>query len=237
MHGGGPDHHSLLPLAERLADRYTVVLPDVRGFGRSVCRDPAAYTWARYSADVTALLDHLGLASAVVGGTGLGGTIALRTALEHPDRVCAAVLISVEDIEDDEAKAAETALFDEFAARVRTEGIEAGWAPILPGLAPVIGTLVREAIPRADPASIAAFAAIGHDRAFRSVHDLAEVAAPTLVIPGSDPRHPTALADDLARTLPRGQLATARVSPGLRTAEDLADAVAPAIRDFLNDID
>ena len=42
MHGGGPDHNSLVPLADTLSDRYAVVLPDVRGYGRSACRDPSS---------------------------------------------------------------------------------------------------------------------------------------------------------------------------------------------------
>ncbi|MFI9456368.1 alpha/beta fold hydrolase [Amycolatopsis sp. NPDC052450] len=233
LHGGGPDHHSLVPLAERLADRHTIVLPDVRGYGRSVCADPARHTWTQYSDDVAALLDHLGEQRAVIGGTGLGATITQRTCLEHPGRVRAAILISVEDIEDDEAKQAEIAFMDAFAERVRTGGIEAAWAPVLPGLAPVIGALVRDAIPRSDPASIAAAAAIGHDRSFRSVGELAAITAPTLVFPGMDERHPAALAENAASVIPDGRLAPVSLSSTLRTAEDLADAFAPAIRRFL----
>lgn len=55
LHGGGPDHHSLVHLARRLADGYTVVLPDVRGYGRSVCTDSSRHTWAQYTDDVIAL--------------------------------------------------------------------------------------------------------------------------------------------------------------------------------------
>ncbi len=233
LHGGGPDHHSLAPLARQLVDRYAVVLPDVRGYGRSVCADPARHTWAHYAADVIALLDHLGVRRAVVGGAGIGATITLRAALAHPSRVSALVLISVEDIEDDEKKEAEIEFMDSFAARVRDVGIEAAWEPILKDLAPVVGAMVREAIPRSDPASIAAAAAIGRDRSFRSVGELAAVAAPTLIIPGMDERHPTDLAEELARTLPQGRLAPVTLSADLRTAEDFAKAFAPAIRDFL----
>ncbi len=86
LHGGGPDHRSLLPLAEQLSDASTVVLPDLRGFGRSVCTDPACFTWARYTADVVALIDHLGLRKVKLVGTGMGSTIALRVAAAHPDR-------------------------------------------------------------------------------------------------------------------------------------------------------
>src|SRR5688500_2550488 len=131
LHGGGPDHRSLVPLAQRLADRHTVVLPDVRGYGRSICADPACPTWDQYTGDLIALLDELGIDRVDLGGTGLGSTVTLRTALDHPDRVRAAVLISVEDIEDDQDKEHETAFLDAFAEQVRTDGIEAAWAPVL----------------------------------------------------------------------------------------------------------
>ncbi|MFC8042815.1 alpha/beta fold hydrolase [Nocardia sp. NPDC057353] len=233
LHAGGPDHHSMLPLARHLADLGRVVTPDIRGYGASTCRDPAAHTWDRYSADVVALLDALGASSAVLAGAGLGSTIALRTALTHPDRVSAVVAIGVEDIEDDEAKAAEIAFLDAFARRVAEHGIAAGWEPILDQFPPLVGAMVRDAIPRSDPASIVAAAAIAHDRSFATVGELAAVTAPVLVFPGTDPRHPTALAEHLAATVAGGQLARVRIDAELHTADDLAAATAPAIRAFL----
>ncbi|WP_017596698.1 alpha/beta fold hydrolase [Nocardiopsis potens] len=233
MHAGGPDRESMLPLAERLADRFMVVLPDLRGYGRSVCKDPARHTWDQYVEDVIGLLDHIGVSSAVLAGAGLGSTITLRTAAAYPNRVRAAVLIGVEDIEDDEAKEAEIRFLDAFAARVEADGIEAGWEPILAGFPPVVGAMVRDAIPRSDPASIVAAASIGHDRSFRSVGELAAITVPTLVFPGTDPRHPTALAEEAAGSLPNGRLAAVSIGDDLRTAADLARATAPAIREFL----
>jgi pimeloyl-ACP methyl ester carboxylesterase len=247
LHGGGPDHRSLLPLAYRLADRHRVVLPDVRGYGRSGCAGPARHTWARYVDDVTALCDHLGADAVVLGGTGLGATVCLRAALAHPERIRAQVLISVEDIEDDETKRAEIAYLEKFAERVRTEGVEAAWTTILADLAPIIGSLVRDAIPRCGPDSVATAAAIGRDRSFRTVEELASITAPTLIFPGFDQRHPTALAERLAELLPNGRLARSAVgthrdphrdrSDAVRTAEELASAVAPAIRTFLAGLD
>lgn len=236
LHGGGPDHHSMIPLARRLTEYGTVALPDIRGYGRSVCTDPAGHTWAQYSADVVSLLDHLGARRAILIGAGIGTTIALRTAVAYADRVHALALISVEDIEDDEAKQAEIVFLDEFAARVHLHGIEAAWEPILKHLPPIIGALVREAIPRSSPASIAAAAAIGHDRSFQSPDELAVITAPTLIIPGIDARHPTALAEHLARILPQGQLAPVAMSNELHDADDFARAFAPAIRDFLDGV-
>ena len=58
MHGGGPDHRSLVPLARLICADAVVILPDVRGYGKSVCRDPERHTWRQYADDVASLLDH-----------------------------------------------------------------------------------------------------------------------------------------------------------------------------------
>ena len=101
LHGGGPDHRSMEPLGRRLGERRTIVLPDIRGYGRSVCADPARHTWKQYAADVVSLLDCVGADRGVLVGAGIGATIALRAAIAHPDRVAAMALISVEDREVD----------------------------------------------------------------------------------------------------------------------------------------
>ncbi|MFG2190936.1 alpha/beta fold hydrolase [Streptomyces sp. NPDC048639] len=210
-----------------------MVLPDIRGYGTSVCTDPARHTWQQYTDDVFALLDGVGTGRAAVGGTGLGSTIALRAAIDRPDRIRGVFPIGVEDIEDDAAKAEEIAFLDAFARRARSRGLEAAWAPILPELPPVVGSMVRDAIPRSQPPSIVAAAAVGHDRSFRHVNELAAVRAPALVIPGTDWRHPRALAEQAAAVMPDATLASVAVSGDLRTAEDLARTVAPPILEFL----
>jgi 3-oxoadipate enol-lactonase len=236
MHGGGPDHRSLVPLARRLSEEAVVVLPDVRGYGRSVCIDSARHTWAQYADDVVSLLDYLHVRHAVVGGAGLGTTVSLRTAVAHPDRVSGLVLISVEDIEDDAGKKAEIAFMEAFAERMRTQGVEAAWAPILGGLSPIIGTMVREAMGDANPASLAAAAAIGHDRAFRNIDELLGIQIPALLFAGTDWRHPAVLAKALAERLPHGRLAKASMSDELQTTDDFARAFAPEIVAFLRDL-
>jgi pimeloyl-ACP methyl ester carboxylesterase len=236
MHGGGPDHRSLVPLAKRLSADAIVVLPDVRGYGRSLCRDPKCHTWGQYADDVVSLLDHLEMPRAVIGGAGLGTTISLRTAVAHPDRVSGLVLISVEDIEDDAGKAAETAFMDAFAERVRTGGVNAGWDPILTDLSPIVGAMVREAMLDADAPSLAAAAAIGRDRAFRGVEELLGIDVPVLLFAGADWRHPAGLARELARRLPQGRLGTASMSSDLLTTEDFARAFALEISEFMRSI-
>lgn len=236
LHGGGPDHESLIPLGASLSEICSVVLPDVRGYGRSICTEPDAHGWSRYASDLIRLLDHLRIDRAVVGGTGLGGTVAARAALAYPDRVEALILISVEDVEDDAAKEAERAFMAAFASRVRDDGLAAAWAPILPNLAPIIRAMVEDAIPRSDPASIAAAAAIGKDRSFRTLEAFSAISCPTLIVAGMDWRHPPELAARLAALIPQGRLSPISMSEDITTASEFADALAPALRGFLSDL-
>lgn len=236
LHGGGPNHESLLPLAKELAHVNTVILPDVRGYGRSVCTDPKYHTWSQYADDVISLMSKISAPAAIVGGAGMGATISLRVALAYPKQVDGLVLISVEDIEDDNAKAAEIAFMEDFANRVRKFGIEKAWQPILGDLAPVIRSMVVEAIPGTNRESLAAAASIGYDRSFRSKAELSSIAVPTLIFPGMDWRHPEALAKEIVEIIPKGKLAPLKLSAGLKTKDDFAAALAPSILWFLNEL-
>jgi hypothetical protein len=61
------------------------------------------------------------------------------------------------------------------------------------------------------------------------VTDLRDLRLPVLVVPGTGVRHPTGLAEQVARTLPYGRLAPVTIFEALHTPEDLARAVAPPI--------
>ncbi len=73
------------PIIERLATRYRLIVPDLRGCGRSK-RLPPPYTTAQLAADLARLLDHLGIESAAVLGYSRGGIIAQQFALDYPKR-------------------------------------------------------------------------------------------------------------------------------------------------------
>ncbi|MFJ8473231.1 alpha/beta fold hydrolase [Kitasatospora sp. NPDC094011] len=76
-------------LAAGLGDEWRVIAPDQRGQGES---DRAAdYSREGYLADIEALLDHLGLETAVLLGHSLGGINAYQFAARHPERVEAIV--------------------------------------------------------------------------------------------------------------------------------------------------
>jgi haloacetate dehalogenase len=86
-------------VAPQLAGRFTVIVPDLRGYGASA-RPPAAADLSNYgframAQDLVALLDHLGQGAAHVAGHDRGGRCAHRMALDHPDRVLSLALMDI----------------------------------------------------------------------------------------------------------------------------------------------
>jgi len=65
-----------------------VICIDLLGHGRSDQPDDLRlYSMPLFAEQVLALLDHLGLEQAVVGGTSLGANVGLELAVRHPERV------------------------------------------------------------------------------------------------------------------------------------------------------
>lgn len=90
---GGPGLWDMFgDLAEELAAQVRVVRWDQRGCGRSARRGP--YTLARTVRDLDAVRRHFGLDRMAVLGHSWGATLALRYALDHPDRVSKLVYVS-----------------------------------------------------------------------------------------------------------------------------------------------
>lgn len=82
------------PNIPALAARHRLILWEPRGHARSDSpEDPAKVTFGHWVLELRDLLDHLGLDRATVGGLSLGGGIATRFALQHPDRVSALIIV------------------------------------------------------------------------------------------------------------------------------------------------
>jgi len=95
VHGGGYDASGIswFRLVEPLALDRAVVAPDLPGFGGT--QGIEAIGSADALADLLAsLLDALEMPAAVVVGVSMGGDVALRLALRHPERVAALVAIA-----------------------------------------------------------------------------------------------------------------------------------------------
>ena len=89
--GLASDCQSWAPVRAALAARFTLVLPDPRGAGRSRPAD-APISIDAIAADLQALLAHLGIGSTAVLGHSMGGLAAHRLAASAPGRVHALVL-------------------------------------------------------------------------------------------------------------------------------------------------
>jgi pimeloyl-ACP methyl ester carboxylesterase len=223
-----------------------VVAPDLPGFGESACPPPAAfgYDGEAFADLVFALLDELGIESAILCGQSMGGAIALLCAARRPERVPALVLSD---------------------PLVYPFSIGIGRLALLPGVGSVLMRLSRSPIGLrryfrrkiyADPAVLTpdwlaslvrglhrpgALAAARATLAFLAAPEgLVEAAravrAPTLILWGqADRQFPVAWADRLALDIPHARVEQVP-DCGHSPAEDRPEAYVAAIVAFLDDL-
>ncbi|MFB6768713.1 alpha/beta fold hydrolase [Streptomyces sp. NPDC056337] len=199
-----PQAHALAAAGHR------VVTPDLRGYGESDVT-PGKVFLSDFADDVAALLDHLGIERAVVGGVSMGGQIAMEFCRRHPGRVRALVLSDTSaPAETDEGKAYRNRLAD----RLLAEGM-AGYADevigkmlasynvdALPDVAAHVLGMMRATDPRGAAAAL-------RGRAERPDYrdTLATVAVPTLIVVGADDVFtPVSEAEAIAGLVPHAAL-------------------------------
>ena len=73
------------PVIKHFVTRHRVIVPDLRGHGRSR-GFPPPYNAVQLASDLARLLDHLGIDSTAVLGYSQGGAIAQQLVLDHPRR-------------------------------------------------------------------------------------------------------------------------------------------------------
>ena len=80
-------------VADHVAGEWRVIAVDLRGRGGSAFDPkPERYGLPAYAADLTKLLDQLGIADAVFIGTSLGGLMTMFLAATHEERIAGALL-------------------------------------------------------------------------------------------------------------------------------------------------
>src|SRR4029077_19086987 len=93
VHGLGDDHRAWRRALPDLALRHGVVLYDLRGHGQTSLGEPDG-TLRQLGDDLVGLMDAVGVDRAAVAGFSLGGTIAMRAAIDHPDRISRLALLA-----------------------------------------------------------------------------------------------------------------------------------------------
>jgi pimeloyl-ACP methyl ester carboxylesterase len=94
LHGGIGAGEQMAAVAHGLASGRRVVLVDLQGHGHTADVDRPLRP-ELMADDIAALIERLGAGPADVLGYSLGGAVALRTAIQHPERVRRLVLISI----------------------------------------------------------------------------------------------------------------------------------------------
>jgi haloacetate dehalogenase len=86
-------------IAPGLAERFTVVATDLRGYGASsrppAGDDHAGYSKRRMAADLVEVMTTLGFPRFSVAGHDRGGRVAYRMALDHPERVMTLAVLDI----------------------------------------------------------------------------------------------------------------------------------------------
>lgn len=197
LHGGLADHRAALYRAGRLAATQRLITPDLRGAGRSVYAGDLS--WDLLADDLVALLDHLGLERAVIGGTSMGSAVALRFALRHPRRTRGAILMSPlypgADRPLADAPTAAMVAMGQAGERALQHGTDA-LRPLFEQLPAQLRAVALEMLRGFDAPSVAATTRFlaRLEEPMRSARELAALEVPVAVLPGTDPQHPAEVA-------------------------------------------
>jgi len=99
LHGNPQTHAMWHAVAPALARKYSVVCPDLRGYGGSfkppVTADHGAYAKAAMARDMVELMSRLGHARFFVGAHDRGARVAHRLAIDHPQAIEKLVLLDI----------------------------------------------------------------------------------------------------------------------------------------------
>lgn len=230
------------------AEALSIVHADFRGHGQSELGPVESLSIATLAGDLAALLDHLGIQDAIVGGISMGAAAALRLAVDQPERCRALILCRPAWAGGPMSPQAKQAL-GLVAELLAAEDWQQSAAPALeqseilheieavcPDAAKSIRGQVQSVLsrPESRECAIARLRYLPVSMGLDDLWDLAAVACPTLILAAEgDPIHPFECARQLAHYLPNSRLV--RIAP--KSAHDDAphlQEVDRLIGEFLN---
>jgi pimeloyl-ACP methyl ester carboxylesterase len=188
-----------------LAEARRVVVVEHRGHGDSTnTGDAASYTFDQLVADFAVVADELALDRFDLLGHSMGGIVAQRYALAHPDRLRSLVLMDTGARPNVEGPGREFMLAGIELAR--SQGLGAVFEAIAPYLGEGDGAEatrdhMRRNFERMDPQAFIALADELHTYP-SMIDDLAGLEVPTTVIVGENDHALRGAADDLAAAIP-----------------------------------
>jgi pimeloyl-ACP methyl ester carboxylesterase len=202
LHSFAMDRTMFDPQVAAFGPEYRCVTVDERGHGESLT--DADFTYWDIASDVLAVLDELGIDSAIVSGTSQGGFVGLRMALQAPGRVRALALMGTSAAAED----------PDVAAAYR--GLGQAWFDNGPTqeLIDTVASIVLGDLPAEDwkakwrtidgPSFLRILTTLVERDSL--VERLGEITVPTLVLHGSaDAAYPVAKAEQIVAAMPRAE--------------------------------
>lgn len=236
IHGFPLNRAMWRPQMDALRDRFTVITPDLRGFGESSrpLADPSMDT---YAGDVLALLDALRHERVALAGLSMGGYVAFRVVARAAGRIGSLIIAdSRAGPDSDEARQRRHAAI----RRIRSEGPDAFLneftaqlvGPTTKAQRPEVLESVRRIVGKPPASSLtAALAALAGRPDSRPL--LASITAPTLVLVGEeDTVTPPEAAKEIAAGVRAGRL-VAIPQAGHMANLEAPEAFNRAVREFL----
>jgi len=239
LHGFMMDGRMFDAQIAALEDTYRCITFDARALGRTEW-DGEAFTLYDTVSDCFALMDHLGVESAVLAGMSQGGYAALRAALTSPERVRALVLMSTSAVLDvDGAKAGYTEMRDTWASVGPVDPLIEGLATALLGPKDEVSAWWDVWLPRWKEYSGERITHGMNNLLERDdiIERVAEITQPVLVTHGTaDHGMPIALGEQLDELLP-GSTGIVRIEGGAHTANMThADQINGPLEAFLAEV-
>ena len=240
QHGLGGDISQPFGLIDPPPPGFRLIGMDFRAHGETrPTGDEAKIGIAAFAEDLAALIDHLGLDRAVVGGISQGAAVALNFALRFPDRVLALILSRPAWL--DAPFPENVRIFPALARLIRDHGARRGlelfeaspeYKAAFDESPDVAQSLLGQfASPRAEDA-VARLERIPRDSPCRHRDEWRLIRVPTLVLANrQDPVHPFEYGEVLAAAIPGSTFA--ELTPKSVSLDDHAADVRRAIETFL----
>jgi pimeloyl-ACP methyl ester carboxylesterase len=236
IHGVGSYLEAWDGVAARLGDAFRVLSFDLRGHGRS-SRVKGRYEIDDFVGDVLALADHAGFGQFDLAGFSLGGLIAQRLALTHPQRLRKLVLLATvagRTPQEREQVAARLAALESGERGSHYDASLSRWlTEEFQQRNPELVAQLRQRNAGNDPDCYAAAYRVLAQTDFGGLID--RITAPTLIATGEDDQGSNPrMANFMHQCIRQSQLA---ILPGLRHSIliEAPDVVAALMRRFLSD--
>lgn len=204
LHGFPFDHSIWEPLVPMLRDRARLILPDLRGFGRSPVTDET-YTMRLQAEDIARLMDRLEIEKGVLVGHSMGGYISLAFAQAYPNRLLGLGLVATQSAADSpERRQARYKTAEAVAhkgARVVASNMVSTLTPKVDLVEPISDLILKA------PSAGIVGALKGMAERSDLTGDLSRIAVPAVVLLGSsDQLLPRERVEMMAQMMPKGWL-------------------------------